>query len=104
MRSQQWVLAVAMIAGLAAAWLPVSVARAAEVADLQEQLEDVLKARRPQEFKFIATVVGMVQKETLPRSLVDTTFLWARKKKANRLQYFETALRVRAAKQGIKIP
>jgi len=80
---------------------------AADVADLKQQLEKGLKARRPQEFAFVALVVDMVDEDKLPLSLVKSTFLWARKKAASTrypFPYFERALRVRAAKQGYDIP
>ena len=48
--------------------------------DLKERLEKGLKARRPTEFEFIARVVELVEQKTLPLSLVDGTFLWARRK------------------------
>ena len=80
---------------------------AAEVGDLKLQLEKGLRARRPVEFEFVELVVQMVANETLPLDLVKSTFLWARKKALTTpypFPYFETALRVRAAKQGIAIP
>jgi hypothetical protein len=80
---------------------------AKEVADLKQQLEKGLRARRPEEFKFVDLIVKMVGKDTLPLSLVKSTFLWAKKKGLTTpypFPYFERALRVRAAKQGIKIP
>ena len=80
---------------------------AAEVGDLKQQLEKGLRARRPAELQFVELVVTMVGNDTLPLDLVKSTFLWARKKaKSTRypFPYFERALRVRAAKQGITIP
>ncbi len=80
---------------------------AIEVADLQQQLEKGLRARRPEEFKFVKLVVTMVGNNTLPLPLVKGTFLWAKKKALTTpypFPYFERALRVRAAKQGITIP
>lgn len=80
---------------------------AAEVTDLKQQLEKGLKARRPEEFQFVDLVVTMVGNDTLPLDLVKSTFIWARKKALTTrypFPYFERALRVRAAKRGIKIP
>jgi len=80
---------------------------AVEVIDLKQQLEKGLRARRPEEFKFVDLVVKMVGNDSLPLPLVKSTFLWARKKALTTrypFPYFERALRVRAAKQGIKIP
>ena len=84
-------------------WSPMAV----EVTDLKLQLEKGLRARRPEEFKFVKLVVTMVENDSLPLPLVKSTFLWARKKAITTrypFPYFERALRVRAAKQGIKIP
>jgi len=86
---------------------PVQNPIAAEVADLKDQLEKGLKARRDEEFRFVATVVAMVESKHLPLDLVQSTFLWARKKaKYNRypFPYFEQALRERAKDLDIPIP
>ena len=70
---------------------------------LRERLEKGLKARRPSEFAFIATVAERVEGGTLPRSLVDTTFFWARNKRPYPFPYFEQALKQRAKKLGLTI-
>ena len=70
------------------------------VASLQQTLEDGLKARTPEEFAFIATVVDKVNAGELPVKLVDTTFQWARRK-SHPMQFFEQGLRARAKKAGI---
>lgn len=72
--------------------------------DLQGQLEKGLKARRPVEFAYIAQIVHMVDDGDLPRDLVDSTFVWARKKRTKRLQYFQFALQARATQLGINTP
>ncbi|HEX4147782.1 MAG TPA: hypothetical protein VHY20_02295 [Pirellulales bacterium] len=72
--------------------------------DLQGQLEKGLKARRPVEFDYIAQIVQLVEDDELPRELVDSTFVWARKKRTKRLQYFQFALQARASQQGIDTP
>jgi hypothetical protein len=71
-------------------------------ASLKDQLEKGLKARRPQEFAFIARVVTLVEQGILPRTLVDSTFLWARSAR-HPFQYFERGLRVRARRLGIPL-
>ncbi len=71
--------------------------------DLKIQLEKGLKARLPREFAFIAQVVGKVDNDQLPRDLVESTFLWARVKRPYPFPYFETGLRVRAARRGISL-
>ncbi|NIP84822.1 MAG: hypothetical protein GTO03_04395 [Planctomycetales bacterium] len=75
----------------------------AETESLQETLENGLKARRPEEFAFIARVVRLVDQGTLPRSLVETTYLWARRKRTVPYPYFEKGLRVRAQRIGIEL-
>ncbi|MFV1968357.1 MAG: hypothetical protein ACC628_23270 [Pirellulaceae bacterium] len=78
----------------------------AEVADLREQLEDGLKARRPLEFRFIARVVTLVDTNRLPLPLVLGTFQWARRRAGlNKYPYpyFEWALRIRAARIGVRL-
>jgi hypothetical protein len=71
---------------------------------LQETLERALRARRPQEFAYIAMVVEKVDDGTLPRDLVESTFQWARKKQTrHQVVYFAHALRIRAAKLGIEL-
>ena len=100
-----------LLASLAAAgWMRGSSLRAQEsgidVADLRDQLEKGLRARRPEEFRFIQHVVDLVNQGRLPLQLVKSTFQWARKKsdvKRYPYQYFERGLRLRAAKLGIEI-
>ncbi|NLF69002.1 MAG: hypothetical protein GX575_08095 [Candidatus Anammoximicrobium sp.] len=75
----------------------------AQIANLQDQLEKGLKARLPREFDFIERVVGMVEAKQLPYDLVQSTFLWARVKRPVPFPYFETGLRTRAARLGIRI-
>jgi len=77
--------------------------QAANVANLRDRLEKGLKARRPQEFDFIDQVVTLVEKDTLKRKLVDSTFLWARRKPKNQFQYFEHAMRLRAKRAGVNL-
>jgi hypothetical protein len=71
------------------------------IENLKKTLQEVLRARRPEEFAFIDVVTDRVANGTLPRSLVESTFNWARKKPHYKFQYFEQALRVRAKKIGM---
>lgn len=71
---------------------------------LQEQLSTGLLARTPQEQRFVAKVVTLVNENALPLDLVQSTFLWARKKRPYPMPYFERALILRAAAQGISFP
>ncbi|MBS0211408.1 MAG: hypothetical protein JSS27_20900 [Planctomycetes bacterium] len=71
---------------------------------LQEQLEKGLRARRPVEFQYIAQIVAQVEAGTLPRELIDTTFIAARKRPRHQLQYFQFILQSRARALGYSTP
>jgi hypothetical protein len=77
---------------------------AVEVANLKQQLESDLRARRPVEFAFIAQVVLMVERDQLPLPLVRSTFHWARSQHPYPFQYFSRGLILRARRVGIEIP
>ena len=86
-------------------------ARAAIEADTLEEFERILKAglraRRPEEMRFIAAVVDMVGKGRLPRELVEAAFVWVRRKKYKErypVVWFERSLRALAAREDITIP
>jgi hypothetical protein len=68
---------------------------------LKQTLEAGLKARRPQEFAFLATVAAKVEDGTLPRSLVESTFFWARRQGRYPFIYFQAGLRERAKRIGV---
>jgi hypothetical protein len=70
---------------------------------LQTALEKGLRARRPVEFAFIASVVQMVDDGTLPQSVVQTSFLWARKKRPYPFVYFRQSLKVQAQQIGVDL-
>ena len=76
---------------------------AVDVADLQEQLETGLRARRPEEFAFLARVVQFVEQGQLPLKLVKETFLWARERDRYPYPYFERAIKIRAARIGVQL-
>ena len=78
-------------------------AMSGQIAGLKDQLEKGLKARQPAEFDFVAKVVALVDVGRLPRDLVESTFLWARKKRPYPFPYFERGLKVRAAQRGIQL-
>ena len=87
---------------------PTGAARAADtgtatVPTLKDKLEKGLKARLPSEFAFVANVVSKVNDGTLPLSLVDSTFLWARKKPNHPFEYFQQGLTLRAQKIGVAL-
>jgi hypothetical protein len=96
-------LALAALAGHAGAQLPRSPA-------LLERLLVGLRVRTTSDRAFVARVVQLVQLGRLPLRLVDTTYLWARKKAAknrysanNPMIYFRPAMTVRAKKLGVTI-
>jgi hypothetical protein len=70
---------------------------------LKDTLEKGLKARRPEEFSFVRRVVLLVDTGRLPRSVVESTFLWARAKEDYPFQYFQMGLTLRAKKLGISM-
>ncbi len=71
---------------------------------LKSQLEKGLRARRPVEFTYIADVVKLVDDGKLPRTLVDSAFVYARLKPSKQIQHFQFSLRARAQKLGIVTP
>lgn len=71
---------------------------------LRETLEKGLRARRPVEFRYLATITRMVDDGALPETLVRSTFGWARHRSGRPLQQFQFALYERAKKQGFDIP
>ncbi len=62
-----------------------------------------LHTATPQEGGFIESIVARVDAGTLPLDLVQSTFLWARKKPRKKFFYFKQALILRAADRGIKL-
>jgi hypothetical protein len=75
-----------------------------QIENLKQTLEQILRARRQEEFDFIARVVDLVDAGTLPREMVESTMLWVRKKNPKRpFPYFEQALRVRAKEIGVEL-
>jgi len=101
-----FVAALIVSGAVALAALPV---RGAEVQsgaasiDLKTLLEKGLKARRPQEFRFIRHVVARVDDGSLPVGVVKSTFSWARDKRPYPIVFFEKALKIRARKLGVAI-
>ncbi len=72
--------------------------------NLYDFLSKGLKARRPQEFQYCRLIANMVEQGKLPENLVRGTFFWARQKYNRPLQYFQQALKIRAAKIGVDVP
>lgn len=78
---------------------------------LYDQLRVGLKATTKEDLEFITHVVALVDQGTLPRKLVDSTFLWARNHyrthpgshQLRPIVYFKPALIARAKKVGINV-
>jgi hypothetical protein len=68
-----------------------------------EVMKIALHTSTAQEEGFIEYVLERVDKGTLPLKLVQSTFLWAKKKPVKKFFYFKEGLILRAAKQGIKL-
>jgi hypothetical protein len=78
--------------------------RAAEPSPLDASVMKVaLHTAQPEEDGFIEYVLARVDKGTLPLDLVESTFLWARKKPRHKFQYFKAGLIQRAAAAGITL-
>ena len=80
-----------------------------QVANLNETLRSVLRARRPQEFAFINLVTQNVQQGHLPLPLVLSMMKWATERAAQRhdkipFPYFQEGLHRRAAEIGVDLP
>ena len=76
----------------------------AEVISLEDQLKTGLKARRPKETEFIGEVARLVNAGKLPRKLVDSTFMWALRRRTNYpFPAFERALRLQADQLGVDL-
>lgn len=75
-----------------------------KVADLEARLKSGLRARRPEEHRFIERVVLLVREGNLPGKLVDSTYLWAlERQKKYPYPLFERALRIQADRLGVDL-
>ena len=97
MRRRDWLLSI-LGGWVAAAW-----PRPARAALDADTMKAALRTATPEEDGFIDHVLALVEAGRLPRSLVESTFQWARRKTKNRFQYFRHGLIVRAAAEGIAI-
>ena len=76
-------------------------------ADLRNRLTSGLRIRTDEERAFVDQVIAGVESGTIPRELVDSTFLWVRSNKSNSSYpffYFERVLRLRGSRTGVTIP
>ena len=73
-------------------------------AKYEQQLNAILKTRRPEEREFIEKITANVRAGTLPSRLIQTSFRWVQKKRPKSnfpFIYFEKVLRLQAAKAEI---
>lgn len=68
-----------------------------------KKMKVALHTATPQEKGFIEYVVARVHAGTLPLDLVESTFLWARKKPTRKFFYFKLGLIERAKRRGIEL-
>jgi hypothetical protein len=66
-------------------------------------IKAALRTADVEEDGFIERVSKLVVRDVLPRDMVETTFLWARKKPNHKFQFFKRGLTIRAAKIGVKL-
>jgi hypothetical protein len=93
-------LTIAMILVL----LAMSWDRTAEASPLDaDVMRAALHTATPEEDGFIDRVLARVDKGTLPLDMVESTFLWARRKTRHKFQYFKAGLILRAQAAGINI-
>ncbi len=71
---------------------------------IEDRLAIGLKARRPEDVAWLERVAGMVREGRLPAKVVDSTYLWAqRRRQAYPFPSFRRALELQAGRLGIEI-
>ncbi len=84
--------------------LAAAASRPAEASPLDANTMRVaLHTATPEEDGFIDRVLALVDQGVLPLDMVESTFLWARKKPQRKFQYFKFGLTQRAQQQGIAL-
>ncbi|MEN6451573.1 MAG: hypothetical protein ABFC96_13860 [Thermoguttaceae bacterium] len=79
-------------------------ARGADTGGLTaDNMKATLHTATPQEDGFIERVLARVEDGSLPLDLVQSTFLWAKKKPRKKFFYFKQGLILRAADRGIHL-
>ncbi len=86
-----------------ALWLLAPLPSTAGTALNVDMMKVALRTADAEENGFIEYVSHLVVKDVLPRDLVESTFLWARKKPERKFQYFKRGLTLRAARIGVKL-
>jgi hypothetical protein len=97
-----WAVALLSLLGmlLILGWAQTSRAAAPLDAD---QIKAVLHTSGVEEEGFVEQAVELVNAGTLPRSIFDSCYLWARKKPRHQFQYFKRALIIRAGEVGVQL-
>lgn len=67
------------------------------------KLKVALQTATQEENGFLDHLSDLVVSDKLPRHLVESTLLWARKKPEHKFQYFKRAITLRAAKIGVAL-
>ena len=79
-------------------------ADAGAVMSLEDRLTMGLKVRRPVDVAFVEQVATLVQQGKLPHKLVDSTYLWAVKRRHSYpFPAFQQALRLQADRLGLTL-
>ena len=99
MRKVAWMLLVVLFA----VWLLAPPTALAGAPLKVGKMKAALKTATPEEDGFMDRVSKLVEQDVLPRHLVESTFLWARKKSDHKFQYFKRGLTARAAELGIQL-
>lgn len=74
------------------------------VMSLEDRLTMGLKVRRPVDVAFVEQVATLVQQGKLPHKLVDSTYLWAVKRRQSYpFPAFQQALRLQADRLGVTL-
>ena len=80
---------------------------AAALEKYEATINATLRTARDEEKEFISDIFELVAAGTLPKNIVDRSFLWVRKNRMHssyRFIYFERVLRIHADKLRITIP
>ena len=74
------------------------------VASIEDRLAIGLKAKRPEDVAYLKQVAGLVREGKLPAKVVDSTYLWAlRRRQTFPFPSFRRALDLQAERLGVEI-
>ena len=98
MRRSSLLIAMLLAVLATCCWRP-----AAALALTADEIKVALATSTPEEEGFIQRVMAKVDKGQMPLDLVQSTFLWAKKKPKRKFQYFKYGMIHRAAELGIAL-